>query len=124
MTPVWWMAGLSGLSWLVAAALLDTGAARVEVLYGMLGPLAMVLGSWVVMERAYHRNPQRLTAVMMAAFAAKLVFFGAYVAVMLRVLSLRPGTFVASFTSYFIGLYLIEALYLRRLLAGGPRATL
>ena len=123
MTPVWWMVGLSGLSWLAAAALLDTQA-RIEVLYGMLGPLAMVIGSWVLMERAHRRSPQRLTAVMMAAFAAKLVFFGAYVAVMLRVLSLRPGTFVASFTSYFLALYLIEALCLRRLLAGGPRATL
>ena len=123
MTPVWRMVGLSGLSWLVAAALLDTQA-RIEVLYGMLGPLAMVIGSWVLMERAYRRNPQRLTAVMAAAFAGKLVFFGAYVAVMLRVLSVRPRTFVASFTSYFIALYLIEALSLRRLFAGGPRATL
>ena len=122
MTPVWWMVGLSGLSWLVAAALLDTRA-RIEVLYGMLGPLAMVIGSWILMERAYRRDPQRLTAVMVAAFVAKVVFFGAYVAVMLRVLSLRPRTFVASFTSYFIALYLIEALYLRRLFAGGPRAT-
>ena len=122
MTPVWWMVGLSGLTWLVAAVLLDTQA-RIEVLYGMLGPLAMVSGSWVLMERAYRRSPQRLTAVMVAAFAGKLVFVGAYVAVMLRVLSLRPRTFVASFTSYFIALYLIEALYLRRLFAGGPRAT-
>jgi len=123
VTPVRWMVGLSGLSWLVAAALLDTQA-RIEVLYGMLGPLAMVSGSWVLMERAYRRNPQRLTAVMVAAFAGKLVFVGAYVVVMLRVLSLRPRTFVASFTGYFIALYLIEALYLRRLVAGGPRATL
>lgn len=123
MTPVWWMVGFSGLSWLVAAVLLDTQA-RVEVLYGMLGPLAMVIGSWILMERAYRRNSQRLTAVMVAAFAGKLVFFGAYVAVMLRVLSVRPRTFVASFTSYFIALYLIEALHLRRLFAGGPRATL
>lgn len=122
MTPVWWMVGLSGLTWLVAAVLLDTQA-RIEVLYGMLGPLAMVSGSWVLMERAYRRSPQSLTTVMVAAFAGKLVFFGAYVAVMLRVLSLRPRTFVASFTGYFITLYLIEALYLRRLLAGGPRAT-
>ena len=117
------MAGLSGLSWLVAAGLLDTQA-RIAVLYGMLGPLAMVAGSWVLMERAYRRNPQRLTGIMVAAFAGKLVFFGAYVAVMLRVLSLSPRPFVASFTGYFIALYLIEALYLRRLLAGGPRATL
>jgi hypothetical protein len=123
VTPVWLMAGFSGLSWLVAASLLDAQA-RIEVLYGMLGPLAMVSGSWVLMDRAYRRNPERLTGVMVAAFAGKLVFFGAYVAVMLRVLSLRPRTFVASFTAYFIALYLIEALYLRRLFAGGPRATL
>ena len=90
MTPVGWMVGLSGLSWLVMAALLDTRAS-IEVLCGMLGPLAMVVGSWVLMERAYRRNPDRLTAVMVAAFAGKLVFFGAYVAVMLRLLSLRPN---------------------------------
>jgi len=123
VTPVWWMVGLSGLSWLVAAAVLDARAS-IEVLYGMLGPLAMVTGSWILMERAYRRDPGRLTAVMVAAFAGKLVFFGAYVAVMLRVVSLGPRTFVASFTGYFIALYLIEALYLRRLFAGGPRATL
>ena len=122
MTPVWWMVGVSGVSWLMAAALLDAQA-RIEVLYGMLGPLAMVIGSWVLMERAYRRSSQRLTAVMVAAFAGKLVFFGAYVAVMLRVLSLRPRPFVSSFTGYFITLYLIEALYLRRMFAGGPRAT-
>ena len=44
-----------------------------------------------------------------------LQFFGAYVAVMLEVIGLRPTVFVVSFTSYFIALYLIEALLLRRL---------
>jgi hypothetical protein len=43
------------------------------------------------------------------------VFFGAYVVVMLRVLALRPGPFVASFTSYFIALHMMEALFMRRL---------
>jgi hypothetical protein len=42
-----------------------------------------------------------------------------YVAIALMVFSLRPVLFVASFISYFIGLYLIEALYLRRLFASG-----
>ena len=55
---------------------------------------------------------------MIAAFAVKMVFFGAYVAVMLRRLSLRPVPFVVSFTAYFIALYLIEALSLQRLFAG------
>ena len=52
---------------------------------------------------------------MVTAFACKLVFFGAYVTVALKVLSLRPVPFMLSFTGYFIALYLMEALYLRRL---------
>ena len=58
---------------------------------------------------------------MVTAFAAKLVFFGAYVAVMLLALSLRPIPFVVSFTAYFIALHLAEALCLRRLFAAGSR---
>ncbi len=91
-----------------------------EVLLGMLGPLAVAGGSWVLVERTYRRNPERLTAVMVAAFAGKMIFFGAYVVVGLAVLSLRPVPFVVSFTGCFIGSHAIEALFLRRLLAGGP----
>jgi hypothetical protein len=52
---------------------------------------------------------------MVAAFGGKLVFFGAYVTVMLGVLSLRPLPFVISFTAYFIALHLFEAFCLQRL---------
>jgi hypothetical protein len=115
------MTGVSLASWLALAGvgLLDARSLR-EVLYGMLGPLAVAIGAWVLMERAYRRGPRQLTRVMVVAFAFKLIFFGAYVAVMLRVLSLRPVPFVASFTGYFVVLYVMEALYLKRLFAGGP----
>jgi hypothetical protein len=105
-------------SWLVAAAVLgrQTG---VEVLLGMLAPLAVATSTWVMAERTFRRDPQRLTALMMTAFVGKMVFFGAYVVMMLAVFKLRPVPFVVSFTSYFIGLYLIEALCLRRLFASG-----
>jgi hypothetical protein len=85
------------------------------VVLGIVGPLLVAVGSWVVAERTWRREPQRLTAVMMAAFAGKMVFFAAYVAFMLSVLSLRPVPFVASFTTSFIALHLVEALALRRL---------
>jgi hypothetical protein len=81
----------------------------------MFGPLVETIASWVVAEQVYRRRPERLTLVMITAFAGKLVFFGAYVAVMLNVLSLRPVPFMASFTAYFIALHLTEALALRRL---------
>lgn len=92
---------------------------RLDVVLGMIAPLAATSVSWVLTERTYKRNPERLTALMMSGFAAKMVFFGAYVAVMLKVLRLQPVPFVASFTGYFIALYLVEALLMRRLFAGG-----
>ena len=101
-------------TWLVASLVLDARIQR-ELLYGMVGPLVGVSGSWVVVERTYRRDPQAVTRAMIGAFAFKLVFFGAYVTVMLRGLSLSPVPFVVSFVSYFCGLYLMEALYLRRL---------
>jgi hypothetical protein len=109
-----WMAAASVGSALVIGGLVDPRA-RFAVLLGMVGPLLMATGSWVLTERTYRQRPEALTAVMTAAFAFKLVFFGAYVAVMIRVLALRPIPFVGSFTGYVVGLYLMEALYLRRL---------
>jgi len=101
--------------------LLLSGRVDLEVVLGMIGPLLVASVSRVVAERTWRREPERLTGVMITAFAAKLIFFAAYVAFMLSVLSLRPVPFVVSFTSYFIALHLFEALSLRRLLADAHR---
>jgi hypothetical protein len=53
--------------------------------------------------------------VLITGMAIKAVFFGVYVVVVLRILALRPGPFIASFTSYFIALHMMEALFMRRL---------
>jgi hypothetical protein len=76
----------------------------------------------VLVARTYASRPLLLTPFMVAAFAAKLVFFGLYVTMMLTVLALQPVPFVISFTAYFIGLHLFEALCLQRLFAGGTPA--
>ncbi len=122
MRAVLWVVAASFGSWLAASFVVDRRTS-IEILFGMLGPLVAVAGSWAGLEWVRRRNPEALTALMMAGFAGKLIFFGIYVTVMLRVLSLRPVPFVASFTSYFIVLYLIEALFLRRLFWGGMRAS-
>jgi hypothetical protein len=123
MRPVQWMVGGSVTSWLAAAALLGTRTS-LEVLCGMIAPLVVAAGTWMLTERTYRRNPEQVTSLMILAFGAKLVFFGTYVVVMLNVLSLRPVPFMAGFVGYFIALHLTEALYLRRLFAGGARASL
>jgi hypothetical protein len=114
MTPVAWMAGASIVSWLIASRAAGPEA-NPEVLYGMLAPLVVAVVSWIVIERTYRSDPARLMRVMVEGLAVKAVFFGAYVAGMLRVIGLRPVPFVVSFTSYFIALHVTEAMFLRRL---------
>src|SRR3954471_3821159 len=113
----WMVAGSFG-SAAVAIAIAGRGLGRgigLDITLGMLAPLVAASVSWVLIERTWRRDPPRLTGVMLTAFVAKMVFFGAYVAVMLKVVELHPVPFVASFTSYFIGLYATEAVLMRRL---------
>jgi hypothetical protein len=117
MTAVAWMAGLSLGSWLVVTAVM--GSANPEALFGMIAPLTAACISWMAIERMHRIAPERVTAVMLVAFAAKMVFFGVYVALVLRGLDLRPTPFVVSFTAYFIALYAMEALFLKRLFDSG-----
>ena len=123
------MAAGCALSALAAIVFGGPGIGR-EVLLGMFGPLVVTSVTWTLTERAYRRHPETLTPLMVQAFTAKMVFFGAYVTAMLLGLRLRPVPFMASFTGYFIVLYLTEALLMRRLFdtpndgnarpAGGP----
>ena len=100
----------------IAMAGQQSGAA---VLLGMLAPLAATGVSWLLTERTFRRDPQQLTPLMIGAFGAKMLFFGAYVVVMLKVVGVAAIPFIASFTGFFIALYLAEALLMRRLFAGG-----
>lgn len=114
MKPVGWMVGASVLAWLIVARLAGAGA-NPELLYGMLGPLVAAVLSWIVTERTYTSNPERLMGVMVTGLGVKAVFFGAYVVAMVRAVGVRPVPFVVSFTSYFIALHVIEAIFMRRL---------
>ncbi len=99
--------------------ILAVNEGAIAILAGAIGPIAAATLSWRSIARAYRRDPASVTRVMIAGFAAKMVFFGGYVVVVLRVLGVRPMPFVASFTACFIGSYLIEALLLNRLFRSG-----
>lgn len=121
MRPLGWMVGVSVLSWL-AVTLAAGSRAHPETLLGMLGPLASASATWLAVDRIHATAPDRVMGALIAGFVAKMLFFGVYVAVMLRVLNVRPVPFVIAFTCYFIALYVIEALFLRRLLTETPRS--
>ena len=108
------MVGAAVLSWLVVAAIPALTSDR-EVLFGMLAPLAGAVATWVLVARTYRSQPERLTSLMVAAFARET-------GVLRRVRDgdaeacwrCRPVPFVISFTTYFIALHMFEALCLQR----------
>jgi hypothetical protein len=114
---LWLLAG-SALSSFGIVAFLGSEATldlRLAIWLGMLGPLVATLCAMVATNRAYHRHPESLTGVMIKAFLAKMVFFGGYVALVVKAGWVRPVPFAVSFVSYFLVLHMIEAFRLRRL---------
>ena len=111
------MVAASLLSWLAIAALVDPRT-RLAMLLGMLAPLGVASASWLMSVRAWRRNPESLTSLMVGAFVGKMVFFGVYVAAVLKGLAVAPIPFVASFAGYFIALHLAEAMALRSMFSG------
>jgi hypothetical protein len=112
--PAAWMLAGGIASWAAAALVVEPVASR-DVALGMIAPVVSAAGTWVVLARVQQRNPAGMTPVMLGAFAVKMVLFGVYVTVMLRVVDLEPRPFIASFTIYFVSLHAIEAVMLRRL---------
>jgi hypothetical protein len=115
------MAAASGAAWVLVTALLGDRVSP-EAAWGIAGPLVSAVMSWMAYVRANEAAPERLTRVMITAFALKLMFFSAYVTVAMRVLDLRAPPFVLSFTSAFIALHAMEAFSLRRLVMGAMRS--
>ena len=114
MKRLWLMIAGGILSATVASVATD-GRATTEIWLGMLAPLVVAVITWKAIERVYRQQPERLTSLMMKAFAGKLVFFGAYVGLAIGVLRVQPVPFIVSFTTCFIALHLIEAFWMKRL---------
>ena len=112
--PLTWMVAVSLLSWGAITAFAG-GRVNPEVLCGMAGPLVVAAASWIMTKRTYAAAPERLMGVLLMGMIVRAVLFGAYVVIMLRIVGLRPAPFVFSFTAYFIALYGIEALFMKRL---------
>lgn len=91
---------------------------HLATLLGAVAPVLVAIVTWRMAEQTFRRNPSALTGLMMTGFVGKMVFFGAYVVVVIKGFSQPAVPFAVSFTAAFISAYLIEALALRRLFAG------
>jgi hypothetical protein len=122
MKAVWWMIAAGAACW-VGLVLLIGEEGVVDASLGLAGPLVAAGVSWTLTERVYRRNPAGLTPLMVRVFYVKLLAFLAYVAVVLSLLSRRPVSFVLSFTTCFIALHMMEAVWLRRLFSEDRRGA-
>lgn len=89
----------------------------IDVLLGSAAPVMTTAASWWLMKRTWAESPEALMSVMVRGFAAKCLFYVAWVTIMLKGLEVRPGPFVGSLTVSFLVLHLVEAGCLRRLMA-------
>jgi hypothetical protein len=117
-----WMVVVSTASWLVLVAIAGFDFLP-ELTAGMAGPLAVALTSWWGVARAHRTNPMRVTNVLLSAFVAKVLFFGVYVVTGVRLLGLRPVPFALCLTGYFVVLYAMQALMMRRLFMSNAQAS-
>lgn len=96
---------------------LITPAHTLPAFLGMLAPLVVGLGTILLCEQTTRTNMLDLTSRLTIAFIVKMVFYAAYVSVAIAVLGVDPVAFIISFTVYFVSLQIIEAVYLKTLLA-------
>ena len=103
---------------IVAGSLLGYRGIARPVFGGMIGPATAVVATWIVAVRTVRGNPAALTSVLAIAFLVKVLFFAAYVVVMIKLAELPARTFGLSFMAFFIGLYAVEASLFARLFNG------
>ena len=85
----------------------------VETFLGMVAPLLLAIVTVLMVERTYSREPAKLTVRMTKAFLGKMLFYGIYISLVLGVFLFQATPFIISFTVYFLGLHLAEALHFR-----------
>ena len=92
----------------ISANLMSLGGLAIAI--GM-----MVDGTIVMVERTTRTALSALTTRMTIAFLAKMVFYAAYVSVVIAFVTSDPFPFIISFTVYFVALQIIEAVYFKTL---------
>jgi len=126
LKPVLWLAAGSVLvacAVVLAANAMGTGGLALPVFAGMLGPLAAVVATWVVVVRTFRRDPARVMGVAAAAFLAKVLFFVGYVVVAIKIVRLPAQPFAVSFVAWFITLYAAQAVLMGRLFRQGLKGA-
>jgi len=87
-----------------------------EIFLGMAAPLVISIFSIYFVKRIHLKTPEKLTATLTKSFLFKMVLFALYFIIILGFYTFKPIPFVISFTGFFILFYIIEAVFLQKLI--------
>jgi len=96
----------------VVSRLAGFGAER-EIWFGMLVPTLASIISWMALERQKRLNPQKILKCIIQSFVVKSIFFGAYIAALVKTNQVSPKLFVGCFVFFYLALHVVEAVKLR-----------
>lgn len=103
-----------GLSGLIGGTLYPEFIA--EIFLGMAAPLLVSIISIILNKNTFSKAPDKLTAVLIKSLIFKMIFFAVYMIVIFSFYTFEPIPFIISFTGFFIAFYVIDALFLQRLI--------
>jgi len=87
-----------------------------EIFFGMAAPMVVGVFSIQLVKRVHSNTPEKLTGTLTKSFLFKMVLFALYFIIILSFYAFEPAPFVISFTSFFILFYIIEAIFLQKLI--------
>ena len=87
-----------------------------EIFLGMIAPLVVGIFSIQISNKVFEKSPEKLTATLSKSFLIKMVLYALFFIVVLSFYAFEPIPFVISFTCFFILFYIIEAVFLQKLL--------
>ncbi len=87
-----------------------------EIFLGMAAPLVVSIFSIYFVKRVHSNTPEKLTGTLTKSFLYKMVLFALYFIIILSFYAFKPIPFVISFTGFFILFYIIEAVFLQKLI--------
>ena len=88
---------------------------RIELFLGWFLPaLAGILTSYFVFS-AQKTNAIAVTKTIAKGFALKMVYYGVSILILFKHYSFQPIPFVCSFSGFFMGLHVLEAIIIKRI---------
>ena len=86
-----------------------------ELLLGWILPVLAGTVTLYFIDSAAQKDPFLVTKILIKGFALKMVYYGATILILFKLYSFEPIPFICSFSGFFLGLHVLEAVIIKRI---------